>query len=208
MTALAAMAQQPNAITSIIMPADTSAYVFGDTLSVEWTVDESSLERGMVVELSLDGGRVFYQISQGENLPVSTRAIDWVIDTIKAWDYINQQPISIVPISDSCIIHVYEYDRQGLKSPLFPIYADSSPVTWTKRRTIDADFRIENRTISIAAPQSFSLSVVDGRGRRLFFREGRGPASLGIPPGTAAGVYMFHLHTGNKRITAPLPVRQ
>jgi len=110
-----------NPITEIISPKANETYRVGDTIVVEWKVDDDNISQGIVVEFSLTGAK-WIQISRGEALPNTTTKIEWIIeDSIRYYDYGKDGWANISPVSDSCRIKVYEYDGEGLKTDRFTI---------------------------------------------------------------------------------------
>ena len=194
--AVAAAAQ--SAITSIVSPTEGDSFHVGDTMHIAWTVDESQLTQGVVVEISFDAGDKWYQISPGEAMPNTTRDLDFpVTDSLTTYDFDLGRMATVPAVSDSVLLFVYEYDNEGISSGVLHIVPnDTQAVISTMRtpQTAGSDIVAQRSgLLMVTAPARgrHEVMVLDGQGRRLRQFTGTGPATYTIPDAhLAPGMYV------------------
>ncbi len=198
--ALIHTAAAENPILSILQPTDTT-YALGDTMAVEWTADDATLDNGVVVELSLDDGRNWFQISQGEALPNATRRIEWVVDDLYQYNYDTGALDTISPLSDECVVRVYEYDGNGLDSPGFQI-VDELDAIGIQGKVIPrrGEMMIERRAVTVSLSSPYTLLLVDPAGRGTIIGSNSRPASFCIPH-RAAGACLLYLKSRHATVS-------
>lgn len=196
-----------DAITSIISPTDTNVYHVGDTLRVEWTADEEFLDRGVVVEISFDGGLKWRQISPGEAMSNSARELEWVIpDTLQFYEYDpaigEARLVKLHTVSDQVAVHVYEYDGDGLHSDVFSILPAGTHVGHRVAAARSAELLDVTRStagsymVVVPVAGEHTLTLVDSRGRQVQSRTATGPAAYSLPVShLAPGAYLMKVRT-------------
>lgn len=161
----------PQVSPTITSPKEGETYAAGETMNITWTSSEP-LNVKLVVDVSLDGGKVWTQIVD-QALAEGTQKYDWTIPAeLSVYDASAGKPVPVSSATENAIIMVYDYDNHDTKglSGTFTITSSNAVANGPVAGYQDAARLHRRRSLS---PAPGAVKVYDLRGRRVVVPAGR-----------------------------------
>jgi hypothetical protein len=93
----------------VTAPVQGHIYYMGDSMTIAWTVPESTSLTGLVIEISPNRGHTVTDIKSISRL---RRSFTWAVDTSVLYSVDAQTKINL--ISDACYVRVRDYENHNL----------------------------------------------------------------------------------------------
>jgi hypothetical protein len=193
-TATFCLASEEPVIESVSVPQEDSVYYIGEILDIAWTPAAAYEGVNIVIDLSINGGMTWTQISPEEAaIPNSEGGYAWTIpESLQVYDRTAGEWVTQSIVCDTVLMEIYEYDGETAHTIVGP-FSIQPPSNAAARFGVA---RAANHSMH-GGPRSSLVGVIPGSSRPpaatevidLRGRAARG-TSHGALPYRAGGIYV------------------